>query len=119
MNYSDILILAETTTRSQEIVAQQEILSKIKGINGYLESLLQKRARLDLEIRKSKKRITKLKKEVINLKARRTTGSSSLKNESFVRNFDKQEDIIFESLDSEILLSDSLLAEVAQLSLSE
>lgn len=120
MNYSHLSLIAENTTRSKDLEANRELVLKIKGINGYLVSLLQKRTRLDLEIRKAKKRIKKLQTEAQKAKTVRSDRQPSLfETSSKFLSFEQQEDIVFDSLDQELELAQSLLAEVAQLSLQD
>lgn len=52
-------VLAEAT---QDANAKRQLASKIRSLNSTLESLLQKKIRIDLEIRSVRKKLTKLKK---------------------------------------------------------
>lgn len=56
------LLQEATQQNSEKILETKALTAKIKGLNGYLTSLLQKKIRIDLEIRRTKKQLTKLKK---------------------------------------------------------
>lgn len=45
----------------EEKLRQQSILSKIRSLNNYLEAIIQKKIRLDLEIKRTRVQLTKLR----------------------------------------------------------
>ena len=54
----------ETDSTKQEEEMQRKILfSKIKGLNDQLSALLQKKIRIDLEIKRTRKKLSKLKSQ--------------------------------------------------------
>lgn len=58
----DYVILTEDGPQLAKQAEVRALTSKIKGINSYLATLLQKKIRLELEIRRTKQRLSKLKK---------------------------------------------------------
>lgn len=112
-----------------DVVRKREISSKIKGANGYLQTLLQKRIRIDLEIKKTTKRIARLKK-LVNPKISNGKKASSARSLQSLQEIVQQYNSIISeeglnpedinsTLEALIHESDGLLDEVAQMQLSE
>lgn len=53
----------ESPQSNQESLDRRLLTSKLKSLNTILQNLLQKKIRIDLEIRRTKKRISKLKSQ--------------------------------------------------------
>lgn len=51
----------EKSDKLQEKLRRQSLLSKLRSLNNYLEAIIQKKIRLDLEIKRTRVQITKLK----------------------------------------------------------
>jgi len=57
------MFLQETKQKPQVTIERQQLRSKLLSINKYIDALLQKKIRLDLEIRKQKKVLSKLRNQ--------------------------------------------------------
>lgn len=56
-------LLEETRNRQEDSLRRKAILSKMKGIQNQIEALLQKKIRLEFEIKSQKKKLSKLKQQ--------------------------------------------------------
>lgn len=58
---------AEAVKQKEDQTQRRILLSKIKSVNDHIAALLQKKIRIDLEIRHSKKKLSQLKSQVQTL----------------------------------------------------
>lgn len=116
----------EESSSSLEKVAERKLrTSKLKGLNSQLESLIQKKIRIDLEIQRTKKKLSKLKE------SSKTSVKASLSMEGFdydsfspEDNLNLQEKLPADypdllSLDEQIYRSEEILKEIEDLPLFE
>lgn len=93
--------VSDDQNRRQEVKA---LAAKIKGMNGYLTSLLQKKVRIDIEIRRTKTRLTKLKNRS------QTLVKTSVQLENSLNLMAKK--TLIEALSGEKTLPDTTLSDV-------
>jgi len=72
----DVEDLQESSRQQSRIIEQRQILSKIKSLNILIQNLMQKKLRIDLELKRTKIKISNLRKMTS------TTLKSSLQLES-------------------------------------
>lgn len=116
----------EEDTTFQDQMQRKILQSKLKGLNNHISNLLQKKVRIDLEIKRTKKKLSKLKK------SSQTYVKTRVSLEGFDYDQFTQDDLslllesvgedVFQELlelDEEIEKSQQLLEEIAQLPLSD
>lgn len=110
--------LTEAAALRDKKIEVQEVASKIRGINGHLNSLVQKKLRLDLEIRKLRKKLKKLSSQskTLNTTTRSLSESSSSQSQEEAE-LDPVVGALLEELQLATQDADQLLEEVDSLPL--
>lgn len=120
------LLEAVSPEASEETIERKLLSSKIKSLNNQLASLIQKKIRIDLEIKRTKRKLTKIKNQSLtNVKMKvelEGFNYDSLSQEQleFLQESIGQED--FKSLldlDEQIILADRILKDYQDLPLYE
>lgn len=117
-------ILKEEDESTLQALQKKQTISKIRSVNNYIQNLLQKKIRIDLEIRRQKKVLSKLKKQsefslkttlklegnlpIEEIRPLTQEECNLLRENSELFNYTKE-------LDQEIDISDQLLEEITQL----
>lgn len=60
-DYASLLTEVSSTSKDQDSYERKLLKSKLESLNNHLEALIQKKIRLDLEIRRTRKKLSKLK----------------------------------------------------------
>lgn len=118
----DYRSLLEGSYETQSTTETKALTAKLKGINGYLQSLLQKRIRLDLEIKRTKRQISKLKKKsslIVKTSIQLETASGPLTISQMRQICNRPSETSLQEFESALLETEKLLQEVATIPLIE
>lgn len=118
--------LLQEAKQSEDLkeISKRQCLSKIKSLNNYIENLLQKKIRLDLEIRRQKKVLSNIKKQSETLLKTSISMEGHIPLEEIRPLTSEEIEIIKENselfeftvdLDREIDVSNDLLQEISEL----
>lgn len=118
--------LQEASTEPEKVLETRALTAKLKGLNGYLTSLLQKKIRIDLEIKRTKRQLSKLKKSSstklktsIQLENALATGNPLNLRELRLLAEETLPASVLQEFTEVLLESEKLLCEVAELPLYE
>lgn len=118
--------LQEATNEPEKVLETRALTAKLKGLNGYLTSLLQKKIRIDLEIKRTRRQISKLKKSSstllktsIQLENSLAEGNSLSYQELRLLAENSLPASVLQEFTEEILQSEKLLREIEELPLYE
>lgn len=118
--------LQEATSEPEKVLETRALTAKLKGLNGYLTSLLQKKIRIDLEIKRTRRQISKLKKSSstllktsIQLENSLAEGNSLSYQELRLLAENSLPASVLQEFTEEILQSEKLLREIEELPLYE